>query len=56
MRVPLAKASLFDSVSENDFTLFADGGEYLLSAGDRTGPYEEFVRRLSPATLGFLAT
>ena len=50
MCVPLAKVRLFDSASENEFTLLADGGEYSLSGGDRTGPYREFVRKIHSAS------
>ena len=40
---PLIRVSLFNADSENDFTLLEDGGEYLVSFGDRTRPYREFV-------------
>ena len=32
--------------------MFADCGEYLLSGGDRTGPYREFVQVLFPGDIG----
>jgi hypothetical protein len=47
MGVTLARASLFDAASENDFTLLEDNGEYFVSFGDRTGTYREFVQMLS---------
>jgi len=43
---PLIKLSLFNTDSENDFTLLEDNGEYFVSFGDRTGTYREFVRML----------
>jgi hypothetical protein len=44
--VSLARASLFDAASENDFTLLEDHGEYFVSAGNKVGPYREFVQAL----------
>jgi hypothetical protein len=46
MSVSLARASLFDAASENDFTLLEDHGEYFVSACNRVGPYREFVQAL----------
>lgn len=46
MSVPLARASLFDPASENDFTLLEDEGRYYVQAANRTGTYEEFIRAL----------
>ena len=46
MRLPLARASLFDAACEDDFTLLEDHGEYLVSAGNRVGTYKEFVQVL----------
>jgi len=39
----VAKASLFDATTENDFTLFTDGVEYFGRAANRVGPYREFL-------------
>ena len=44
--MPLARASLFDVASENDFTLLEQDGEYFVSFGDRTGTYREFLRMI----------
>ena len=44
--VTLARASLFDTESENDFTLLEDHGEYFISTANRIGPYRQFVQTL----------
>ena len=42
----VATASLFDATTENDFTLFTDGGEYFVRAANRVGPYRQFLHVL----------
>src|ERR1051325_7583832 len=46
MRMPLAKATLFDANSESDFTLLEDHGQYFVSAGNRIGSYRDFIQVL----------
>ena len=46
MNVSLARASLFDTESENDFTLLDDHAEYFISTANRIGPYRELVQTL----------
>ena len=43
MLVALARASLFDANSENDFTLMEDSGEYFVDAASRVGSYRDFI-------------
>ena len=48
MMRPLIRVSLFDAISENDFTLLEEGGECFVCFADRTGTYREFLHMLFP--------
>lgn len=54
MSVALAKATLSNLPSEDDFTLSGEGGEYFVDAADRSGPLREFVGALFNDTDGEL--
>jgi hypothetical protein len=43
---PLIKVTFFDAISENDFTLLEENGDYFVSFANRTGAYREFLRMI----------